>query len=137
MRSVAIASLLVLAGTAAQAEIICTQHRGCFETGGNSFTVMAVASIVKNPPQAIAMQSRGKWFSGGITTRTSKRTKQMKSNNVNIPDEAIITFIAPNDFKEGSLRWRRYEQARQINGSTAKEMRALPPDAGWHPWPLV
>ena len=33
MRSIAIASLLVLAGTAAQAEVICTQHRGCFETG--------------------------------------------------------------------------------------------------------
>ena len=30
----AIASLLVLAGTAAQAEIVCTTHRGCFETGG-------------------------------------------------------------------------------------------------------
>jgi hypothetical protein len=28
------ASLLVLAGTAAQAEIVCTTHRGCFETGG-------------------------------------------------------------------------------------------------------
>jgi len=34
MRSIAIASLLVLAGTAAQAEIVCTTHRGCFETGG-------------------------------------------------------------------------------------------------------
>ena len=33
MRSIAIAGLLVLAGTAAQAEVICTQHRGCFETG--------------------------------------------------------------------------------------------------------
>jgi hypothetical protein len=31
MRSIAIASLLVLAGTAADAEIVCTQHRGCFE----------------------------------------------------------------------------------------------------------
>jgi hypothetical protein len=34
MRSIAIAGLLVLAGTAAQAEIVCTTHRGCFETGG-------------------------------------------------------------------------------------------------------
>ena len=34
MRSIAIASLLVLAGTAAKAEIVCTTHRGCFETGG-------------------------------------------------------------------------------------------------------
>jgi hypothetical protein len=33
MRSIAIAGLLVLVGTAAQAEVICTQHRGCFETG--------------------------------------------------------------------------------------------------------
>jgi hypothetical protein len=38
MRSVAIASLLVLAGTlAAQAEIMCTNHRGCFETGRRIF----------------------------------------------------------------------------------------------------
>jgi hypothetical protein len=28
------AAPLILAATAAQAEIICTQHRGCFETGG-------------------------------------------------------------------------------------------------------
>jgi hypothetical protein len=34
MKSIAIASLFVLAGTAAQAEIVCTTHRGCFETGG-------------------------------------------------------------------------------------------------------
>ena len=34
MRSIAIAGLLVLA---AQAEVICTQHRGCFETGLKSF----------------------------------------------------------------------------------------------------
>jgi hypothetical protein len=32
MRSIAIASLFVLAGTAAQAEIVCTE-RGCWETG--------------------------------------------------------------------------------------------------------
>ena len=37
MRSIAIASLFVLAGTIAQAEIICTNHRGCFETGGRIF----------------------------------------------------------------------------------------------------
>jgi hypothetical protein len=36
MRSIVIASLfaiVALTGTAAQAEIMCTQHRGCFETG--------------------------------------------------------------------------------------------------------
>ena len=36
MRSIAIASLfaiVALTGTAAQAEIMCTQHGGCFETG--------------------------------------------------------------------------------------------------------
>ena len=37
MRSIAIASLFVLVGTIAQAEIICTNHRGCFETGGRIF----------------------------------------------------------------------------------------------------
>jgi hypothetical protein len=34
MRKLIIASaMIVLAGSAAQAEIICTPHRGCFETG--------------------------------------------------------------------------------------------------------
>jgi hypothetical protein len=34
MKSIAIASLFILAvGTSAQAEILCTQHRGCWETG--------------------------------------------------------------------------------------------------------
>ena len=36
MRSIAIAGLfaiVALIGTAAQAEIMCTQHGGCFETG--------------------------------------------------------------------------------------------------------
>ena len=28
---------VVLAGTTAQAEIVCTNHRGCFETGGRIF----------------------------------------------------------------------------------------------------
>ncbi len=32
-----VASLFVLVGTVAQAEIICTNHRGCFETGGRIF----------------------------------------------------------------------------------------------------
>jgi hypothetical protein len=35
--SVVAAGLLVLVGTAAQAEIICTQHRGCRETGGKVY----------------------------------------------------------------------------------------------------
>jgi hypothetical protein len=35
--SVVAAGLLVLVGTAAQAEIICTQHRGCRETGGKIY----------------------------------------------------------------------------------------------------
>jgi hypothetical protein len=34
MQSLAISSLFVLASTAVQAEIVCTTHRGCFETGG-------------------------------------------------------------------------------------------------------
>ena len=35
MRSAVIMGLLAfVTGTAAQAEILCTQHRGCFETGG-------------------------------------------------------------------------------------------------------
>jgi hypothetical protein len=50
----------------------------------------------------------------------------MKSNHVYIEDESRITFIGPNEFIPGSLRWRRVEQARQIDGCTAKEMRALP-----------
>jgi hypothetical protein len=33
MRSILFAASILLASTAAQAEIICTQHRGCFETG--------------------------------------------------------------------------------------------------------
>jgi hypothetical protein len=37
MRSIAIASLFVLVGTTAQAEIMCTNHRGCFETGRRIF----------------------------------------------------------------------------------------------------
>jgi hypothetical protein len=37
MRSIAIASLFVLVGTTAHAEIMCTNHRGCFETGGRIF----------------------------------------------------------------------------------------------------
>ena len=49
----------------------------------------------------------------------------MKSNNVYISDESIITFVAPNPFKPGSLRWQRYEQVRPLDGRTAKEMRAL------------
>jgi hypothetical protein len=35
--SVIAAGLLVLVGTTAQAEIICTQHRGCRETGGKIY----------------------------------------------------------------------------------------------------
>jgi hypothetical protein len=34
MKSILFAAATLLAATAAQAEIICTQHRGCFETGG-------------------------------------------------------------------------------------------------------
>ena len=38
MKSIAIASLFVLAGTfAAQAEIMCTHNRGCWETGKRIF----------------------------------------------------------------------------------------------------
>ena len=37
MKSIAIATLFVLIGTAAQAEIMCTQHRGCWETGKRIF----------------------------------------------------------------------------------------------------
>lgn len=33
MKLIAIASLFVLIGTAAQAEILCTRHNGCRETG--------------------------------------------------------------------------------------------------------
>jgi hypothetical protein len=38
VKSIVIAGLFaVLIGTAAQAEIMCTNHRGCFETGGRIF----------------------------------------------------------------------------------------------------
>jgi hypothetical protein len=37
MRSIVIASLFVLIGNAAQAEIMCSQHRGCWETGKRIF----------------------------------------------------------------------------------------------------
>jgi hypothetical protein len=37
VKTVIFASLLVLIGTAAQAEIMCTQHRGCWETGKRIF----------------------------------------------------------------------------------------------------
>jgi hypothetical protein len=38
MKSIAIATLFVLAiGTSAQAEIMCSQHRGCWETGKRIF----------------------------------------------------------------------------------------------------
>lgn len=50
----------------------------------------------------------------------------MKSNNVHIPDEAIVKFIGPNEFKKGCLRWRRVEDALPYDGCTAKEIRALP-----------
>ena len=39
MRTIAIASLFVLAGTAAQAEIVCSQHGGCWNTGGKIILV--------------------------------------------------------------------------------------------------
>ena len=35
--SVIAAGLLVLVGTTAQAEMMCTQHRGCWETGKRVF----------------------------------------------------------------------------------------------------
>ena len=38
MKSIAVASLFVLIGTAAQAEIICTE-RGCWETGAKIILV--------------------------------------------------------------------------------------------------
>ena len=33
MRSIGIAGLFILIGTAAQADIVCTAHGGCWETG--------------------------------------------------------------------------------------------------------
>jgi hypothetical protein len=49
MRSIAIASLFVLAGTAAQAEIICTE-RGCWETGVK--IILVDPSYVRGQPMA-------------------------------------------------------------------------------------
>jgi hypothetical protein len=37
MKSILFAAGVLLVGTAAQAEIMCTTHRGCFETGGRIF----------------------------------------------------------------------------------------------------
>ena len=37
MRTIAIASLFVLVGAAAQAEIVCTRYGGCHETGKRIF----------------------------------------------------------------------------------------------------
>ena len=37
MKPIVVATALLLASTAAQAEIICTNHGGCRETGGRIF----------------------------------------------------------------------------------------------------
>jgi hypothetical protein len=47
MKSIAIASLFVLTGTAAQAEIVCTP-RGCWETGGK--IILTAPSHVRGQP---------------------------------------------------------------------------------------
>ena len=40
--SVVAAGLLVLVGTTAQAEIMCTNHRGCYETGRKLYSTGGV-----------------------------------------------------------------------------------------------
>jgi hypothetical protein len=47
MKSIAIASLFVLAGTAAQAEIVCSE-RGCWETGKR--IILVDPSYVRGQP---------------------------------------------------------------------------------------
>ena len=47
MKSIAIASLFVLAGNAAQAEIVCTP-RGCWETGAK--IILTTPSHVRGQP---------------------------------------------------------------------------------------
>ena len=66
MKSIAIASLFVLVGTAAQAEIICTQHGGCRETGVKLIAVspshvngQPMTSYRSGSPQQIRNLGRG------------------------------------------------------------------------------
>ena len=56
MRSIVIAGLFVLAATAAQADIVCTQHGGCRETGKK---IIAVDPSFSNG-QCVVTERNGK-----------------------------------------------------------------------------
>jgi hypothetical protein len=60
MKSIAIATLFVLIGTSAQAEIMCSQHRGCWETGKRIFRT---GGVMQNG-MAITNQRDGQKDSG-------------------------------------------------------------------------
>jgi hypothetical protein len=53
------AAALILAATTAQAEIICTQHRGCWETGKRIFLSSSV-----RPGQTVINHRSGQKDSG-------------------------------------------------------------------------
>jgi hypothetical protein len=77
MRSIAIASLFVLVGTTAQAEIMCTNHRGCFETGrrifrtGGAYSTPGMTSPIIAPARRTQASRSGSEGSGAATSKSS------------------------------------------------------------------
>ena len=62
MKSIAIAGLFVLIGTAAQAEIMCTQHRGCRELA----SLESVRRSVGHPPIRRSADPTANWKASGL-----------------------------------------------------------------------
>ena len=72
--SVIAAGLLVLVGTAAQAEIICTQHRGCRETGGKDLSYRRISGSRLDLHDLPGWRAQGRQSKKNSTTVTSSIT---------------------------------------------------------------